>query len=185
MPSGEEALSKAFGSSDYAHHMVQKNYPYTGRLVGGALTTVGTQWSALTSASTLNTSAAMATILSSTISWPGLDGQEIDEAEFGLTAELYSAAATSKTTVGFLWQIKNKDETTWTGICTDRQVQSTIAVARTMSGYRLRGDGTLAAGYNTLPLNIRLQAYTRTGSKNVGLFRVKNSSYVRIKVRRP
>uniref|UniRef100_A0A6H1ZVW0 Uncharacterized protein n=1 Tax=viral metagenome TaxID=1070528 RepID=A0A6H1ZVW0_9ZZZZ len=186
--SAEEVLQSQFCSSEQAQLNVMRNYPYTARLVGGALTTAGVQWGALSTLTTgpaTSKSSNMITVLSSTISWPGLDGEYIDEMEVGLTASLRSTvhSTVSETTVGFVWQIKDQSETTWTNINTAVTLRSTIAAERTVSGYRMRGDATLATGYNKLPINIRMRAYTKNSSPYKGRARVKSSSYVIVKSR--
>lgn len=174
------AISRAFSTAEDALRLIAKNEPYVAKLVGGDLTTNGAQYSAKTTVSTGATSKSTAhtTAFSSTISWPGLDGSYIDEIEFGLTANINSCAST----IGYRWEMKNATGSTWQVLSTFRELKNTTYADETQSGIRLYRDGSLATGYNRLPINLRLRFYSETASK--GWARVKSSSYIKIKPRR-
>lgn len=169
--------------SSLTEKLIQANYPYTAHLIGGNL--ASTQWGDMSSVSTGYTSTNIMTVLSSTISWPGLDGEYIDEIECSLTANYYNTTASSKSTLAQIWQFKYQGESTWTNLTTlntNVSTKSTNAVVH--SGYLLHRDGTLANGYNRLPINLRLRAYTKKGSKVEGRIRVKGNSYLTFKTRK-
>jgi hypothetical protein len=178
----DEALFKIYSTAGDVLR-VKPEDEYVAHLIGGALTTAGIQYGTLTTQSTGITSlAGLKNCLASTISWPGLEGCYIDELEAGLTIE-FAATAVAATTMGYIWEIKNKGETTWTAItAVETTKASTVATytARTVSGYRLYRDGTLDAGYNKLPLNIRCRFFAKNAAAK-GKMRVKSSSYVAIK----
>lgn len=174
-----------FSSASDKVRRVVENYPYVAHLVGGALTTAGVQYGTESTQSTGATSksTAIKTNLSSTLNWPGLEGKYIDEAEFGLTVA-FKSTAVAATTIGYVWQIKSQGETTWTNISAVETTKGSTVAAyteRTVSGYRLYRDGSLAAGYNRLPLNIRLRFFSKGAS--AGKIKVKSSSYIAIKPR--
>lgn len=166
---------------------VMENYPYIAHLVGGAITTAGIQYTAYTTQTTgiTSLSSALKTALSSTINWPGLEGKYIDEAEFGLTLEELSTAVAA-TTFGYIWSMKNSTGSAWQNITAVESTKgSTVDItplSRTVSGYRLHRDGSLATGYNKLPINLRLQFFAKSATAKAKV-RVKSSSYVAIKPR--
>ena len=169
---------------------VMENYPYVAHLVGGAITTAGIQYTTYVVQTTgiTSKSSALKTAISSTISWPGLEGKNIDEAEFGLTIEQLStgtaSTAVAATTFGYFVQMKNSTGSTWQNISaveTTKGSTSATPRSRTLSGYRLYRDGSLATGYNKLPINIRIRFFGKS-QVNTKL-RVKSSSYVAIKPR--
>ncbi len=144
------------------------------------LTTAGVQWSTFvetTSTPTSKSSNYIAT-QATTISWPGLEGYNVDEMEAGLTGSFMSTKGTSGTTIAFRWEIKDDDETTWTAISTFKKIAggTSTGVERTVSG-----SVSLGAGYKKLPLLIRMRAYARTTH---GKIRIKSSSYVAIKAKK-
>lgn len=114
-----------------------------------------------------------------TVAWPGLDGFYVDELEVGLTFD--AIRSTGKTTVGYSWQIKNDDETNWTSMTTWGKilaVPTTNTVAsRTVSHNKV----TTGSGYNKLPLELRLRAYSESAGSKA---RIKSSSYVAIKAKK-
>lgn len=179
-----EALSKIYSTAGDVFR-VKPEDQYVAHLVGGALTTAGVQYGTLTTQSTGISSAAMKTCLATTISWPGLEGCYIDELEAGLTVE-FAATAVAATTMGYIWEMKDQGETTWTAItAVETTKASSVATytARTVSGYRLYRSGTLAAGYNKLPINLRCRFFAKNAAAK-GKMRVRNSSYVAIKPRK-
>lgn len=184
-----EANELTWSSASNKMRRVMENYPYVANLVGGDLTTAGIQYSAYTTQTTGITSgsSALKTVLSSTLSWPGLEGRNIDEAEFGITVEFKSTGATAAlvTTLGYIVQMKNSTGSTWKLISAVETTKSTTGatpVSRTLSGYRLHRDSSLATGYNKLPINVRIQFFAKSQAGKSKL-RVKSSSYVAIKAR--
>jgi len=181
--SGNMVERTAINTSEGAYNSIERNYPYVARIVGGNLTTNGIQYSSITTGSTsISTkSSNYTTVLGTTISWPGLDGEYIDELEFGLTWEHQSSVSTC----GFIWQMKNATGSTWENIMAAPIAYKSTAYGsqpRTVSGYRTRRDASMSAGYNRLPFNLRLRGYNKTANKMYA--RVKNSSYVKIKAKR-
>ena len=175
--SGDDALHKSFHSSEVAIETIVKNLPYTVHpfVAGRYLTTAGIQWSTITTGSTGITSgsSAVVTHAATTINWPGLDGEYVDEMEAGLTMAF--AASATGSTGGFVWEMKDSDGSTWTIISSAAKWQTTKAwKERTNSGYV-----KLGTGYNKLPLHLRLKAWNKLASKIQ--VKIKNSSYVRIK----
>ena len=175
----------AITASSLTPDMIQVNYPYTSRIIGGDLSSA-TQYGDRTTLSTGNTSTGnLATILSSTISWPGLDGEYLDEVEFSLVTNYgYSTDGATLSTVGVIWQIKNQSETTWTDIASFTGASTASTALVTHSGYRLHRDSSLTTGYNRLPLNLRLRAYVKKGSTSDAKVRVSKDSYVTMKTRK-
>lgn len=165
---------------------ITENNGNIARLVGGNLTTLGSQYNTFTTQSTGITSntSALKTAFSSTINFPGLEGLYIDEFEAGLTVE-FKSTAVAATTVGYLWQMKNSTGSTWTNITaveTTKGSTTTTPTARTVSGYRLYRDSSLSTGYNKLPINLRLRFFAKSAA-SAAKIRVKNSSYVAVKPR--
>jgi len=162
---------------DYNHPRHQQRIT---RLVKGNLTTNGTQWSTWVETTSTPTSNQLFATVATTVSWPGLEGFYIDELEAGLTCALMATStgeASSGSTMGYRWEAKDSAEATWTALSTWRLVGSpgtSTGTERTVSGY-----APLAAGYNKIPLLVRLRAYKKSGQ--MGKVRIKNSSYVAIK----
>jgi len=174
----EEIIRHVYKDTYRALQVMEKYNAYTIHPFGrGSLTTDGVQYSGVTTGSTGTTdwktvdSAATIRPIA-----PTDDTDDMDELELGLTAEFKnSSVTTGKTTLGYVWQIKDDTETTWTNLHTTKSVASTHTTwtARTLSG-RI----TPAAGYNKLPFNIRLRMMNKKASH--GLARIKNSSYVKV-----
>ena len=165
---------------------VAENIAYVAHLVGGALTTAGTQYTSYTTQSTglTSNSSALKTVLSSTINFPGLEGLYIDELEAGLTIEELSTAVAA-TTFGYVWQMKNSTGSSWTNITavkTAKGSTTTTPLSQTVSGVRLHRDSSLSTGYNKLPINLRLRFFAKSAAAKAKV-RVKSSSYVAIKPR--
>ncbi len=182
-----EANELTWSSASNTMRRTMENYPYVANLVGGAITTAGIQYSAYTTQTTgiTSKSSALKVALSSTISWPGLEGKYIDEAEFGITVSALSTAVAA-TTFGYLVSIKNSTGSTWTNISAMETTKGSTVIAtpteRTLSGVRLYRDSSLAAGYNKLPINLRIQFFAKNASSKTKM-RIKASSYVALKAR--
>jgi hypothetical protein len=160
-----------------------RNYPYTIHPYGmGYLTTAGSQYSTLSAVSTAATtkSTGYKVHLATTISWPGfstVSSMVIDEAEFGLTFQLYTTS-TAKSTYGWRWEWKDKGQSTWQALSTYRTLASTaVGAERTVSGY-----AKLGTGYGKVPFNLRFRTYNKGAKKY--FVRIKNSSYVIVKGKR-
>ena len=159
--------------------VAKRNQSFTKHILSGEPTTDGVRWSAVTctTGTPCSKSSNIVTVGDSTytISWPGLDGWYVTDLEVGLVCGIRSTKGDTRTTIGFEWEYKDDDETTWTGLTTFHTfaTSSTIAYLEiTQSGYPLP-----ATGYNKLPLELRLRAYSKTTKSN---FKIKNSSYVKI-----
>jgi len=178
---GDEAILRGYHSSEEAHEVIMKNYPYVRHpfVTTGYLTTDGVQYSTITSGSTGVTSKSTAVVTSqvTTLNWPGLDGEYVDEMEAGLTIALASSGvvSSSASTLGWVWEMKDSDESTWTIISSGADVAGVDAwTERTNSGYV-----KCNSGYNKLPLHLRLKGWGKTASHLQ--VKIKNSSYVKIK----
>ncbi len=182
-----EANELTWSSASDIMRRTMENYPYVAHLVGGAITTAGIQYTAYTTQTTgiTSNSSALKTALSSTISWPGLEGKNIDEAEFGITVSMLSTAV-ALTTFGYLVSMKNSTGSTWQNISAMETTLGSTVIAtpreRTLSGVRLYRDGSLATGYNKLPINLRIQFFAKSATAKAKM-RIKASSYVAIKAR--
>lgn len=154
------------------------------RLITDELSSNGVQWSGWseTSAAGSSKSTDVVTVGSTyTIGWAGLEGFYLDELEAGLTAQFMSTKGTSGTTVGFRWEYKDDSENSWAALSTWRTFKAgtSTAVSRTLSGY-----APLTTGYNKLPLEVRLRLYKKASADGKAKGRIKNSSYVAIKVKK-
>ena len=189
-PSVEYLYRDAYISTkeDMINFHVPRHQQYVYHLITNkALTSDGVAWSAPTTAQdTCATGSCetsyIVTAFATTISWPGLEGFYIQELECGLTMGALTPSQTSQTTAAFAWEIKDDDESTWTQLSTFKELlpASNTAIEFTLSGY-----GKLGAGYNKLPLGIRLRGYRKTDAgSDITKFYVKNSSYVAIKVKK-
>lgn len=173
------AMSTLEDMPDYHHPRHQRKVI---RLVKGQnLTADGVQWSTWTETTSTPTSKSSNYIATTpiTVSWPGLEGFNVDEMEAGLTCALMATStgeATSASTMAYRWEMKDDNESTYTAISTWKLVGSpgtSTGIERTVSGYV-----SLGSGYKKLPLLIRLRAYKESGQ--MGKVRIKNSSYVTI-----
>lgn len=178
-PSVEKGFRDSWSTvEDMPVYYAPRHEARTFRLLTGNLTTDGVQRSGFTSSSGTPSSNQIFTVSTATITWPGLDGFYADELEAGLTCGLRSSSGTSGTTIGFRWELKNSTGSTWQAMhSTYKKVKAGTStdVERTFSGY-----ASLGLGYNKLPLHIRLRAFARQKGK----LRIKNSSYVAIKVKK-
>ncbi len=138
------------------------------RLVSGALTEDGIQYSSEVTTGAADTDV---TVLSKLIN-PVLEGK-ILVVEFGLTAE-FKAVSSGTADLIWKWQARNKDGT-WVDLhsaVTETDIGTTYE-SRTRSGYF-----TPEANFQSVPFEVRL--ILRCSELNEGRARVKSSSYVRI-----
>jgi len=138
------------------------------RLVSGALTEDGIQYSSEVTTGAANTDV---TVLSKLIN-PVLEG-EILLVEFGLTAD-FKAVSSDTADLIWKWQARNKDGT-WVDLhsaVTETNIGTTYK-SRTRSGYF-----THEANFQNVPFEVRL--ILQCNELNEGRARVKNSSYVRV-----
>ena len=138
------------------------------RLVSGALTEDGIQYSTEVATSAADTDV---TILSKLIN-PVLEGG-ILLVEFGLTAD-FKAVSSGTADLIWKWQARNKDGT-WVDLhsaVTETNIGTTYK-SRTRSGYF-----TPEANFQNVPFEVRL--IFQCNELNEGRAKVKNSSYVRV-----
>ena len=138
------------------------------RLVSGALTEDGIQYSSEVSTGAADTDV---TVLSKLIN-PVLEGR-ILLVEFGLTAD-FKAVSSGTADLIWKWQARNKDGT-WVDLhsaVTETDIGTTYK-SRTRSGYF-----TPEANFQDVPFEVRL--ILQCNELNEGRARVKNSSYVRV-----
>jgi len=141
---------------------------FEGRLVSGALTEDGVQYSSEVTTGAANTDV---TVLSKLIN-PVLEGR-ILLVEFGLTAD-FKAVSSATADLIWKWQARNKDGT-WVELhpaVTETNIGTTYK-SRTRSGYF-----TPEANFQNVPFEVRL--ILQCNELNEGRARVKNSSYVRV-----
>ncbi len=174
----EKVIVNSYAQGEQALKLLMGNYPHVVHPFGkGLLTTSGVQYSTASTGSTgiTTNSSAQNIVVSSTISLPGFGSTQpasVNEIEFGLTAEM--KATTAGTTLKFLWDVKNATASAWTALHAINTYVTTGAntyYPKTYSGY--------ATVPTKVPFNIRLRMWNKKAS--VGTFRVKNSSYIRIK----
>lgn len=178
-PSAEAALRQEWSTAeDFIRYNAPRHQQQVIKLISGSLTTDGVQYSTWTRATSSGSSKSTMHYSGSTypVVWAGLEGFYVDELEAGLTLELMGTQAA--TTLGYRWEVKDDDESTWSALSTWRTVKggTSTAISRTLSGY-----GSLATGYNKLPLETRVRFFTK-GTR--GKFRVKSSSYIAIKAKK-
>jgi len=138
------------------------------RLVSGALTEDGTQYSSEVTTGAADTDV---TVLSKLIN-PVLEGG-ILLVEFGLTAD-FKAVSSATADLIWKWQARNKDGT-WVDLhsaVTETDIGTTYK-SRTRSGYF-----TPEANFQNVPFEVRL--ILQCNELNEGRARVKSSSYVRV-----
>ena len=138
------------------------------RLVSGALTEDGTQYSSEVTTGAADTDV---TVLSKLIN-PVLEGR-ILLVEFGLTAD-FKAVSSGTADLIWKWQARNKDGT-WVDLhsaVTETDIGTTY-VSRTRSGYF-----TPEADFQNVPFEVRL--VLQCNELDEGKARVRNSSYVRV-----
>ena len=142
--------------------------------IRGDLVVNGVQYSQIYNASTTNTyvsTNSMVFMPFAAPSDPGYSGA-LREVELGLTAAFQGNATTLCT---YKWQgrnYNNDDPVSWVDIKPD-EVTAAITTAwldQTVSGYR-----TLAANFNSVPFEVRMQF--RTNHATMGIGRIKNSTY--------
>ena len=146
---------------------VDINRDFEDRLVSGALTEDGIQYSAEVTTGDAGVDVA---VLSKLVD-PGLEG-DILWVEFGLTAEFKALNATAD--LIWKWQARNKDGT-WVDLhpaVTETDIGTTYK-SRTRSGYF-----EPETNFNHVPFDIRLILQCNEAAQ--GRARVKNSSYVRV-----
>ena len=178
-PSAEAGLRQEWSTAEdlVRHGIVRHDGPIT-HLIKGNLTAVGSQYSTWTWTDAAGNSKSSMHVSGSTytVAWPGLEGLFAKEIEAGFTISVLSTVnkGSSGTTVGWRWEMKDDNESSWSAISTYRlfKAATSTATEKTASGY-----APLATGYNKLPLEVRLRFYSRG---NKGKFRVKNSSYIAI-----
>ena len=178
-PSVEAALRQEWSTKeDIVGYGINRFGGPVTHLIKGNLTTDGNQYSTWAQVPASSYSSKTSYYISGStysIDWPGLDGLYAKEIEAELGIALMSTEAA--TTVGFRWEIKDDDETTWTPMQSTfikLKAGTSTAVQRTVSGY-----APLSTGYNKLPLEVRLRFYSRA-TASLAKFRVKNTSYVKI-----
>ena len=138
------------------------------RLVSGALTEDGVQYSSEVTTGAADTDV---TVLSKLIN-PVLEGG-ILLVEFGVTAD-FKAVSSDTADLIWKWQARNKDGT-WADLhsaVTETNIGTTYK-SRTRSGYF-----TPEANFQNVPFEVRL--ILQCNELNEGRARVKNSSYVRV-----
>jgi len=138
------------------------------RLVSGALTEDGVQYSSEITTGAADTDV---TVLSKLIN-PVLEGG-ILLVEFGVTAD-FKAVSSGTADLIWKWQARNKDGT-WVDLhsaVTETNIGTTYK-SRTRSGYF-----TPEANFQNVPFEVRL--ILQCSELNEGRARVKNSSYVRV-----
>ncbi len=178
----EGMVQKLYDDTLRASRVMEKYAEYTVHpFARGSLTTSGVQYTNVTSGSTASSASYFIVDAAATVSpvAAGRDADDLDEIELGLTAEFKKdTTAAAASSLGYQWQIKGNANTTWTALCSTKQIVATTAfVARTLSGY-FTNSGT---NYKTLPVDIRLVMMNKT--KGSGLARIKSSSYVKIKAK--
>ncbi len=138
------------------------------RLVSGALTEDGTQYSSEVTTGAADTDV---TVLSKLIN-PVLEGR-ILLVEFGLTAD-FKAVSSGTADLIWKWQARNKDGT-WVDLhsAVNETNIGTTYKSRTRSGYF-----TPEANFQNVPFEVRL--ILQCNELNEGRARVRNSSYVRV-----
>jgi len=147
---------------------VDINRDFEDRLVSGALTEDGIQYSAEV---TTGDADVDVDVLTKVVN-PGLEG-DILWVEFGLTAE-FKAVSSSTADLIWKWQARNKDGT-WVDLhpaVTETDVGTTYK-SRTRSGYF-----EPETNFNRVSFEIRL--ILQCNEANQGRAKVKNSSYVRV-----
>ena len=147
---------------------VDINRDFEDRLVSGALTEDGIQYSAEV---TTGDADVDVDVLTKVVD-PGLEG-DILWVEFGLTAE-FKAVSSGTADLIWKWQARNKNGT-WVDLhpaVTETDIGTTYK-SRTRSGYF-----TPVANFQEVPLEIRL--ILQCNEANEGRAKVKNSSYVRV-----
>lgn len=153
-------------SMDFVHH-----------LVGGGLTESGEQWSDEDSTVAADEDKE---VFKSTLD-KGFIG-DLFELVFGLTLAIKAGSATAD--VKYKWQARNKD-----GAWVDLHDYMTIADVgtsyegneRTMPGYRTPEDHV--PNLNTYPIDVRLIIQSNETTPGVATAKVKNSSYVEVKLK--
>ncbi len=138
------------------------------RLVSGALTEDGVQYSSEVTTGAADTDV---TVLSKLIN-PVLEGG-ILLVEFGVTAD-FKAVSSGTADLIWKWQARNKDGT-WVDLhaaVTETNIGTTYK-SRTRSGYFIP-----EANFQNVPFEVRL--ILQCSELNEGRARVKNSSYVRV-----
>lgn len=158
-------------SNQYTH------YPFLTTYLSTAATS--DQYAAAVAASTKTSSKSSncSEVVSSTINWPGLDGSYIDEAEFDLIAGMRAATATVST-IGFFWQWKNSTATAWKFLSAPASCENSTGFTL----WRYRGRAKTGAGYNKLPITVRLLFWAKTASKGAG--KVRRDSYIKFKAKK-
>jgi hypothetical protein len=147
---------------------------FTHRLVGGDLAADGSQYS-----TEVPTVLADTDYEAFTLTLDNGQVGDIEELEFGLTHSQKAGSATAD--VKYKWQARNKGGSTWVDLHTAVDVANinTTYISYTMSGYRIAG----VANLNTYPIDIRLLIQSNEAAPGVSTARVKNSSYVTVKVK--
>ncbi len=144
------------------------------RLVGGALTEGGVQWSSEVSTVTANTDHE---VLKLTLD----DGEHVGRLnmlEFNLTLALRAGSVTAD--VRYKWQARNRDAATWVDLH-DYITKVDIGITYleyTVSGYRL----IRVTNLDVYPFEIRLVIQSNEAAPGVATARVKNSSHVKVEM---
>jgi hypothetical protein len=145
---------------------------YIHRLVDGALTEDGVQWSAEVSTVDANTDY---TVLELTMD----NGQIGDILKLDLALTLAIKAGNATADVKYKWQARNHGGT-WVDLhdyITIADVNTTY-LERTVSGYKFP-----VATLNTYPIDIRLVIQSNEASPGIATAKVKNSSYVKVELK--
>jgi hypothetical protein len=144
------------------------------RLVDGALTEGGIQWS--DEVSTVNADDDKE-VLKITLD----NGQVADLKALISGLTLAIKAGTTTADVKYKWQAKNKNSSTWVDLH-DYFTKADIGTAYkeyTVSGYRSEGVTNL----DKYPVDIRLVIQSNEASPGVATAKVKNSSYVEVQLK--
>jgi len=145
---------------------------YNHRLVDGALTEDGVQWSAEVSTVNANTDY---TVLELTLD----NGQSGDISLLTPALTLAIKAGNATADVKFKWQARNKAGT-WVDLhayITLADVNTTY-VERTVSGYKFP-----VTNLNSYPIDVRLVIQSNEATPGVATAKVKNSSYVKVELK--
>jgi hypothetical protein len=165
-------MAKLFDENGRPLH-VEALREFTHRLVGGALAEDGIQWGTEVVTVTQDVDYE---VLNLTLDNGNIG--DLEELVFGLTIALKAGSATADPI--YKWQARNKGGT-WvdiTAAATKPNINTTY-VEYTASGYRIAGVTNL----NTYPIDIRLIVQSNEATPGVATCKVKNSSFVTVKVK--
>ena len=165
-------MTKLFDGKGRPITIDRSSWIFTHRLVGGNLSSDGIQWSTEVATSGANEDEE---VLNST-----LDNDQVGDIAhlvFGLSIAIKAGSATAD--VKFKWQARNRSGT-WVDLHDYVTIENigTVYVERAMSGYLLAGVSNL----DSYPIDIRLLIQSNETAPGIATARVKNSSYVSVKL---